>query len=299
MTYRAIAFIAALGAAGPAGAQIVSVTPQVLPRHFGYFVGDVITGTSVISVGPGVMLDENSLPAPGPAATSIDIRSLETRMSGPVAGPHRYTVAVTYQNFFAPDRAVKIDVPGYTLGFMAAGRHLTAQVAGFSFTASPFRDDIQPVLDPSVLAPDRAGVAADESRPKWLLGAGVAMTAVAALGLLMERLPIAGVYRRRAPFAAAARRIARLSSSSQPATADALLSLHAAFDATVGRRVFADDLDRFFNEYSQFAPFRAETEQFFRLSRAAFFGAGNMPADLSLAKLKTLSRDLMRAERLP
>jgi mxaA protein len=193
---------------------------------------------------------------------------------------------------------VKVDVPGYVLSFVAAGKHLTAPVAGFNFTASPFRDDIQPVLDPSVLAPDRAGVAADDSGPRWMLGAGMAMTAVAALGLLMERLPIAGVYRRRAPFAAAARRISRRSSSSQSATTDALLSLHEAFDATVGRRVFADDLDRFFDEHRQFAPFRAETEQFFRLSRAAFFGTGDMPEDLNFARLKTLSRDLMRAERL-
>ena len=297
MRYPAVIFGVALFAIGPAGAQVISVTPQALPRHFGYFVGDTMTATSVITVGPGVTLDANTLPVPGPAATAIDIRSVETHMSGRLADQHKYGIAVTYQDFVAPDRAVKIDVPGYRVGFLQAGKPLNAVVTGFSFTASPFRDDIQPVLDPSVLQPDHAAIWANEAQPAWLLAAGLAMAALAALGLLMQNIHLPGWGRRMPPFAAAARRIARRPPVSQTAATDALLTLHEAFDATAGRRVFADDLEYFVSNYRHFAPLHADLERFFDLSRTAFFGAGALPDELTGGMLKTLSRDLMRAER--
>ena len=130
------------------------------------------------------------------------------------------------------------------------------------------------MLDPSVLQPDHAGSLADDAGAGWLFAAGAALAAVAATGLLIERLPLPGFRRRLPPFAAAARQIARQRKASPAAALEAVLRLHEAFDATVGRRVFADDLDDFLAAHRHFLPLRADVEQFFSRVAVGVFRSG-------------------------
>ena len=75
----------------------------------------------------------------------------------------------------------------------------------------------------------------------------------------------------------------------------AQLVLHRAFDATAGRRMFADDLDEFLARHPQFGPLRARIGAFFAESRTAFFGpAAELP---DAASCRSLCNDLARAER--
>jgi mxaA protein len=290
---RMAACAAAVFTASPGHAQIRSVTPQTVPRDFGYFAGDIMTGTAVITVSPGTTLDMASVPEAGPVAPSIDIRRVRVEHSA-----QRYVVHVTYQSFAAPERVARFDVPAYTLQFSGAGEKYAAQVQGFGFTASVFRNDLASVLNASVLRPDPPEpIATAHGALQWLV-AGVALMA-GATGLLWW--DAAGVTWRRgkpAPFAVAARRIAALKGgAASEDTTLALLDLHRAFDATAGSRVLADDLDMFFTNHGRFAGLREDVTRVFASSREMFFAGGQSGAALSLGALTKLSRALMLAER--
>ncbi len=267
----------------PAAAQ-VSVTLQPPARDFGYFPGDLLTGTAVIVLGPDTILDARSLPPAGPVSGSMDVRRVEVSRA---ADGRRVEVRVTYQTFFSPEQVLRADIPGYALAFAQAGHRLTAAVPGFSVAVSPFRHDLQPVLDPAALRPDHAALSADTGTALRDLLAGAALAALAGLILLVP-----GFDRRRGPFARAARQLARLPPDG--AAPDGLLVLHRAFDATAGRRLFADDLDVFLDGHPRFAPLRTEIAGFFAASRDAFFGAGAAPDRPWLVRL---GGELVRAER--
>lgn len=313
---------------GPACAQIVSVTLQPPPRTFGVFVGDILTSTAILQVLPGTVLDPRSLPPDGPASPSVDVRRVI------VGGtPTRIEIRVTYQSFFSPEQVSTADVPGYTLAFDAGGKRLRAIVPGFSYTASTFRHDLQPTLDPAALRPDHAPMPAHARNAAWQIAAGLVSMAC---GLVALAWPYAFAGQAM-PFRKAARELARLHRKSGAQTSqhpseersnirrggwltspklfsnstrfpthamtgteadaalEAMLVLHRAFDATAGRRVFADDLDRFFSSHKHFTPLRLRTVAFFETSRAVFFGAHvHAPA---VAMWMGLCRDLADAER--
>ena len=273
--------------AHPAYAQIDSVTLMPPARDFGYLVGDQLTAQAVIGVADGTELDARTLPSPGPVSALLDIRSVR------VSKADRFvTVTVTYQSFVSPEQVQVAEVPGYAMEFVVHGMRLTAHVPGFGFSVSPFRHDLQPVIDPAVLKPTHLPRLPDLSGAwRTLIWSGV--TAMLAAGVLVAgagRDALAG--QRRAPFAAAARRIGRQPGGAAPQP-DHLLALHRAFDATAGQRVFAEDLAAFFARHPHFTSLRADVEAFFAASRATFFGgdAGDAP------ELTGLSRALARAER--
>ncbi len=291
LMHGAAFWVMALCAATQSRAQIVSVTPPAPARDFGYFVGDMLTGTAMVKVAPGTMLDEATLPVVGPVAQSIDIRGVGVAHVGQI-----YTIRVTYQNFVVPDRVARVDVPAYTLGFSGAGQRFTATVPGFSFTASPFRNDLEPVLNASVLRPDPPIGGADARFGWQSLTAGAGLL-LAAAGLFWWKAGGAAWRGGPAlPFAGAARRIGALTRQGAAGSElEAALLLHRAFDATAGARVFADDLDGFLAQHRRFLGVREEVLAFFGASRAVFFGSG--AGDVSLRTLEKLSRALMRAER--
>jgi mxaA protein len=275
----------------PAAAQIHSITLQPPSRDFGYFPGELMTATAVIVTGPDTVLDPRTLPAPGPASASIDVRAAQFS-ADPVPQGRRTTIRVEYQTFFAPEQVLRADVPGYAVTFAQGSNRLTASVPGFSFAASTFRHDIQPVLDPGALRPDHPqDLVAASGAGRMMVAGGAA----ALLGLMLAVWP-GGHWRamlsgRQRPFAAAARSLRRRTTIGP----DALLLLHRAFDATAGQRVLVDDLDRFFERSPAFLPLREQIAWFFLQSRLAFFGDGQV--DWSGGDLVRLSRELARVER--
>ena len=75
-----------------------------------------------------------------------------------------------------------------------------------------------------------------------------------------------------------------------------MLILHRAFDATAGRRLFADDIDDFVSRHQQFRPLRDRIGAFFEASRGVFFGGAAEAPDMTA--WVALCDDLARAERL-
>ena len=224
----------------PAAAQIVSVSLQPTPRSFGRFVGDLLTSTAVIAVRPGTVLDTRSLPAVGPVSAIADVR--QVRVSGT---PDRVEIQVTYQEFFAPGQVMRAELPGYTLTFSAKDMRFSAAVPGFGFVASPFRDDLQPTLDPAQMRPDHAALQAEAPGAVRLMLGGLVLIVIG-LALFIRALPLAS---RRQPFAAVAARFARASrranTSASETERDILLAMHRAFDASAGKPVLAEDVDDF------------------------------------------------------
>ena len=272
----------------PSGAQILSVTLQKPARDFGIFVGDPLTATATIRLGPDTLLDRDSLPVPGPAGASIDVRRVAVSQD---RDGSLVTILVTYQSFVAPPQVIEAEVPGYTAAFTRSGVRLAARVPGFTFTASPFRHDLQAAADPALLRPDHPALAARDAAARWLAVAGGTLALLAGLTLLAER----GWRGRggRGPFAEADRQIA--SARRRGEAAGALLALHRAFDATAGRRVLAADIGDFLAQQQHFAPSRHDVETFFSWSRKAFFdAAGGAPPWPEMVRM---ARALRRAER--
>jgi mxaA protein len=280
--------------ASRATAQIRSVDLHPPARDFGYFAGDLLTATATIVTGRDTVLDQRTLPAPGPVSAAIDICKADVTET--LSADGRVTaIRIVYQNFFAPQNVLHADIPGYTVAFSQGTRRLTALVPGFAIAVSPFRHDLQPVLDPAILRPDHPPAPPDSARPRQQLAAGLGLTLA---GLLLLGLPRFrhGLLSRTQPFAGAARHLARARRRvDEAARREALLVLHRAFDATFGQRVFAEDVDRFLQVRPRFLPLRQQIGAFFAASQAAFFAPD--PVLPSLPDLARLSRELARAER--
>jgi mxaA protein len=273
-----------------ARAQIRSVDARPPQRDFGYFVGDLLVSTAVVDVGPDTVLDANSLPPAGPVSSTVDLRDIGVSEAA-VSGGHRITIRTEWQIFSAPGEVSLLDIPGYQPVFIRGQSHLTAAVPGFRISVSPFRHDLQPVLDESVLRTDHPVAHIDVEPSRQMLFGSCAVALLAALYLIGSSGLWPWTRAVRAPFARAARAIARQPDGSQ----DALLLLHRAFDETAGERVLADDLDQFVIRQARFAPLRSDMEQFFAYSRRHFFGIGQ--DDSARPSLACLSRALARAER--
>ncbi len=285
-------FAAALMVHNSASAQIRSIETKPPQRDFGYYAGDLFVSTAILEVGADTFLDNGSLPPAGPVSPSIDLRSTQISETRAADG-RRITIRTEWQNFSTPDEVSRVDVPGYKLIFTQGRSRLTASIPGFSISVSPFRHDLQPVLDASVLRPDHAVEQADIAKDWRMLFMSGATAVLAGLYLAWRNGVFFNVRRGAAPFARAARDIAQ---HKQNAT-EAMLRLHRAFDETAGERVLADDLDSFLIKRIRFAPLRADIEGFFAHSRRIFFESDETASTAQLPSLTRLSRALARAER--
>jgi mxaA protein len=274
--------------AQPAHAQVQTVTLQP-PRDFGYFIGDTLTATALITLAPGTELDANSLPTPGQITGGLDIRRVTS-----TAQANTLRIDIEYQTFTAPEEAMQVRIPAYALTFHRGTTHFTAQIPFWSFYTSPFRHERETAIDPASLRPDHAIPPLSPAAAQRGFAASLCVALAAFYVLARSRgwAPRLSLHPR--PFARAARRI-RVTQSPE----DALLILHRAFDATAGHRLLPEDLAAFLQHHAQFQPLRDEIERFFQTSRARFFGAG---ADSSASgggskHFLTLAKNLRRAER--
>ncbi len=297
---RGWAIIVLLLAAPCASAQVRSVDMQPPQRDFGYFVGDLMETQAVVTVDAGADLEPSSLPSAGPVSTWVDLRRI-TVTQATDGGALRVTIRSQYQSFYDPEEAGRTQVPGYLLSFKSGTKRFDAQIPGFSYLASPFRHDLNPIIESAALRGDHPFLTVPLASAKLRLIASFLVALVAAVLLAAGRGWLPGLRMRGRPFAHASRQVSQLSrQDNEEARVAALLALHRAFDAAAGKRVLAGDLDQFIGRHSAFLPLRADIERFFAASRAMFFGpaADTATALATLPDLVTLGRRLKRAERL-
>ena len=280
-----------IGTTASTDAQVLNVNAMAPSRDFGILLGDILHRRVVVTVAQGTSLDDRTLPPVGPAGPSLDVRDLAISQTS-AGNRNTFTIDVTYQTFVAPDQVTRTDAPGFTIGFSDGHQRFTAAVPGFAYAVSPFRHDLQPVIDPDAMRPDHVRARPDLSGLKqWLVGSLTIVIASACLLAADRYRVIAGGGAR--PFARAANGIARRVGHPDAASVQGdVRALHRAFDATAGHRVLAGDLGGFFTRNPGFAALRAEIDTFFAASHAIFF-TGQIPPDLNL---KLFARALARAE---
>lgn len=285
-------FLALVAASAlPARAQTPEVSLRA-PRAHGWWVGDVMTLRADITVPESFALAPASLPRPRAVAYWLTLRDLgvSERRRG---GVRSFTLTFDYQIFYVALEPKARTIPSLALRFEGADGDLVARVPEFSFVVSPLR----PILAPttlSELAPRRPISLAPARRARAGLIAGFILVLGASTGLLWH-LGLGPLRRADRPFSRASRDIARaLRQEAAPFDA-AYLRLHRAFDAVLGRRMMARDIDGFVAAFPVFAPARGDIEPFFETSGAVFFGRGE--GAWSADRLGALATRLAQLER--
>jgi len=273
------------------------------PRPFGYFTGDVVVLKAAIAVDGTTELVQASLPKPGPVTYWLDLTGVdveETRSGG----GRQYNVTLTYQTFYVPYDSRKLTIPSWTMRLFGSSGPDRAVIPAFTFTSSPLRE----------LFPEKSGETVEtflrpdakpyllSSQPLFAALLGSTALALLSLTLLARHLAWWPFRRRpRRPFTRAARLIARPGPNGGGTieSRDALLVLHRAFDEALGRRMLAEDLERFLDEHPEHAGCRTGIAQFFECSRRAFFigGVAKLSEGLQRSALLKLSRALAASER--
>ena len=217
-------------------------------------------------------------------------------------GEPRHSIRLRYQIVNAPPSVTGAGTPHLSLRVLGPEGDLPVVIPAWGFTVGPIvapeersaghLPNLRPALPPPPIPTD-----AHTARV-------VALGALA-LALLAPILRDTLARRRGAPaaryFDRAYRRLRRGEKGppSPSIPAEALIEVHAAFNATAGRAVFEHDLARFFVEHPRFEPLRASIEAFFAESGRVLYGRGRSAADTSpdLDHLRDLCRACRDAER--
>jgi mxaA protein len=298
MPFSIPAILAAVLVPRSAAAAVRHVALAPPARDFGYFLGDILTATAVITADDNTVLDRSTLPEPGPVSRLIDVRHVtvtDTRADG----GHVIRIRIAYQSFYGPDAATQTEVPGYHLEFADGKHRFPVDVPSWRFTASALRHAVVAVTDASLLRPDHPPTPMPDRAARLRLRCGLAGLLIAA-GLMLARcgvLPAIGAQR--GPFTRLSRRMRRLLRGTAPSGGQeaALLALHRAFNTMAGRSVLAGDIETFLSFHPAFRGLRQDITDFFAASEARFFGAGTAPTAVSDEWLLALARRLARAER--
>jgi mxaA protein len=274
---------------GAVSAQAGSVDLRA-GRPFGYFLGDEIPLEAEVSWEERYALSVASVPQPGSVTYWLDLKAVQITQVG--AG--HYRLQLLYQTFYAPLGPQMLKIPGFTLIAMNGEARSEARVPAWQFLMSPLRD-----IDPH-RSGDAVAIRGDVPPSSISLVPYIAAVAGFASAALLVVSAIAWhwalwPFRRRAqrPFAYALRSMRGADYASR------LLQLHRAFDAVAGRRLLAEDVDRFIESAPTFRELATEIAAFFSASRQTFFETdlqGAMAA-LSLDQLRMLGEQLAAAER--
>ena len=293
--------LAAILGASPCSRAAVEELKLTTPRPFGYVIGDIIEHRISLVLDPGFELDPASIPEPGRASHLLALNEAELE-SEERGGESRHSIRLLYQIVNAPPSVTGAGTPHLSLRVLGPEGDLPVVIPAWGFTVGPVvtpeerspgrLPDLRPALPPPPFPTD--------AHTARVIALGVLAFALL-VWILRDRL--AG--RRGAPaarhFGRAYRRLRHRAKGppSAGAPAEALIEVHAAFNATAGRAVFEHDLARFFVEHPRFEPLRASIEAFFRESGRVLYGRdrGTAVADPDLERLRNLCRACRDAER--
>ena len=292
--------VAATGASTLAGA-VVETLEMTTPRPFGYVIGDTIEHHVSLVLDPGFKLDPDSIPEPGRASRWLALNE-SVLESDERDGTTRHSVRLRYQIVNAAQSVIGAGTPPVSLRILGPEGDLPVVIPSWGFTFGPIvtpearfagrRPDLRPALPPPPFETDARAVR-------------VAALGLLALGLtaLILRQRLAGRFAAPAGrhFDHAYRRLRHRPKDASPsdAFAEALVEVHAAFNATAGRAVFEHDLARFFVEHPRFEPLRTPIEAFFAESGRLLYGCGDAAPGPgpSLDRLSDLCRACRDVER--
>ncbi len=279
------------------------------PRAFGYFIGDTLDRRVEIVTTGDTELFSSALPRPGPLTYWLDLVAIDE--SQHEEGDRKtYEIRLKYQIFYSALDVTNLEIPALPLKFKGAGNAKnapngsdnsgsSASIPAFHFLTSPLRDIALQNLMPGqsaeitdVLRPDKPAREIAIGGAARLLGIAVFGLVLSAAGLLWHYATWPFSRRAGRPFTVADRRIRDLlltSGRSDAAYRESLIVLHRAFDESLGRRMFAEDLSIFLGKCGRFANLAPNVDKFFEGSRLYFFSD-----DKSAAEVEFPAEDIVR-----
>lgn len=292
--------VAAAGVSPLAGAAVEKLE-MTTPRPFGYVIGDTIEHHVSLVLDPGFELDPDSIPEPGRVSRwlALNESALESDERN---GTTRHSIRLRYQIVNAATSVIGAGTPPLSLRILGPEGDLPVVIPSWGFTFGPVvppeertagrLPNLRPALPPPPFETDARAMR-------------VAALGLLALGLivLIVRERLAGRFAARPGrhFDRAWRRLRRRQRSSNPdeVVAEALVEMHAAFNATAGRAVFEHDLARFFVEHPRFEPVRTPIETFFAESGKLLYGRSEAAhgSGPDLDRLRDLCRACRDVER--
>ena len=297
----AAALLGAATAASPSVLAGVDALEVTTPREFGYVIGDTFEHELRLVLGGGFELDPASIPEPGRVGRWLSLNETvhEDESRG---GTSRHTIRLRFQVVNAGQSVIGAGTPPMRLRILGPEGDFPVVVPAWGFTVGPI---LAPEERPLGQVPDLRPAHAPAPISTTARTLRVAALGVLAAGLLVVivRAILAGRFGQRAGghFERAYRRLRRRTRGPQPsgAYAEALVEIHAAFNATAGRAVFRHDLARFFAEHPRFEPLAARIESLFAESGALFYGGGgeSPSGDRGVERLRDLCRACRDAER--
>jgi len=281
--------------ADPAGAEVVEARVETA-RDYGHVLGDVIHGTLDIPSHAGHAFDTETLPRPGPVNRWLELRRVWTESRGSQA----LRLHLEYQVFYVPLAVKTLTIPAMTLQRTTPdGGRQPIEVPAWPITVAP-------IHGPAVMAeggmrlmqPDAPPERPDTRGPARKMGLFLAL-ALAALAYLGHANGYLTLGRQGRHFRAARRELRALMGRPQgPDTVRAgFLLLHRAFERTLGRPLFAEELPCFFEQNPDYRELRGEIGDCFQASYRLFFGADGTPGDYGLERLDALALACLRLER--
>jgi mxaA protein len=292
----ALALAVAAAADKPADPDAIAVRVEE-PRAFGHQVGDVLTRRIVIDVPRRLKLDESSLPVPGRVGHSFELRAVE-HSQRPAWKGRRHVLLLRYQVFRAVEQPRVLDLPAFVLRFKGEPRAEEWRIDYAPVGAVPIAPT-EPVLRQGLgaLRPDVPPIFID-TRGERLRLAAYAMVAAGLLVYLSYAVWGWGWWQRRQrPFSQALRRVQALrGQGGDGAVREAWRVAHAALDASAGRVMDTDGIERFLALAPAYAPLADELRWFFGRSQAVFF-AGAASGREDIERLATLCRRGRSIER--
>jgi mxaA protein len=264
-------------------------------RDFGYVLGDVIHATLDVPMTLDEQLDAESLPKPGPLNRWLELRRLWHESVGEVRRIH-----FEYQLFYIPLAVKTLTIPPMTLRRKTSqGDQQPIEVPAWPVTVAPIHGlAVMAEGGMRLLQPEEPPARPDHQQ--YLRNAGLALIlALAAFAYWAHLRGFLTLGRQGRHYRAAYRGLRKLMRS--PPTSDNLRSgfllLHRAFEQTLGKPLFAEDLPRFFEQHPDYQSLRGEIESCFKASYLLFFGSSLPSESFDLARLSALARACLRLER--
>lgn len=252
----------------PEPAQLLARTVE--PRAFGHRLGDVVERQVIVEVPSRLKLDEASLPTPGPQGPVLELRSM-ARTWQPTATGQRLTLRLHYQVFAAPVSVRTYELPKLQLRFDGLPRAEEQRIEPWPLVVAALAaEDASAREGLGELRPDIAPPLRDTALERTLLWACAAVATLLAAYLAFVYFGLPWWGRQQRPFTQALRAVQAQGAGDTDWRA-AWRAMHAAFDQTAGRTLFADAVDGFVARQPRFAALKGDIEQFFQHSQAAFF----------------------------
>jgi mxaA protein len=247
-------FVVLMLAAGSAMAQTPAVQIDE-PRAYGHVLGDLIKRDVHITLPPGRTLAPQALPRPGRVDAWLDLHSVTLAPRDAAAGA-TVTLRLNYQVVNIGPKVTTTVLPALRLPLAGGAAAESVEVDDWPVQLAPMT---------AAVAVSRAGLEAMQpdivpSREPiapiaWRLAACAVFGLLLAAPMLLRRYPQLALWRRHAPLRAAwidvkalHARARRETSQHDALLRDAVARLHAGFDASAGRAVFAASRQLFFAE---------------------------------------------------